>query len=130
MTDPKWLASSPHATLIKSLRAIALADGVLESDERLFLERVIRKVGLTPSSHALSLFWEGGQGDAFVPEETDPFSKRFILSKAMEMSFEDGSYSEVERANIERWAQLWSISAEELQEMEAEISAEYTEGFL
>lgn len=130
MPDPKWLSSSPHAMLIKSLRAIAWADGVLESDEKIFLERLIRGVGLVPSSHELSLFWAQGQGGGFVPEESDPFSKRFILSKAMEMSYEDGSYSERERTHIERWAQQWAISAEELQEMEAEVSAEYADGFL
>ena len=129
MSDPKWLSSSQHATLIKSLRAVAWADGVLESDEKIFLERLIQRVGLAPSEHELGLFWSQGQGDEFIPNESDPFSKRFILSKAMEMSFEDGSYSERERTHIERWAQQWEISAEELQEMEAEVRDEYADGF-
>jgi uncharacterized tellurite resistance protein B-like protein len=129
MSDPKWLSSSPHATLIKSLRAIAWADGVLESDEKIFLERLIQRVGLEPSGHELERFWSLGREDAFIPNESDPFSKRFILSKAMEMSFEDGSYSERERTHIERWAKQWEISAEELEEMEAEVSDEYADGF-
>ena len=129
MSDADWLSASPHGSLLKSLRAIAWSDGVLEEDEQLFLERLIRKLGLSPSHHDLAHFWKKPEGttpvdaDAFIPDEKDHFSRLFILSKAIEMSYEDGNYSAQEQDKIGRWAQQWGITPNDLADIEAQIKS-------
>ena len=127
MADPSWLSSSSHAVLLKSIRAIAWTDGVLVEQEKCFMERLIHRLGLSPSATELSLFWQKPNLDErFLAAEQDHFSRMFLLSKAIEMSHEDGEYTAQEAQTVRRWAAQWSIEVSEVEALEERISASHT----
>lgn len=127
MADPSWLSTSPHAILLKSIRAIAWSDGTLAEEEKIFMERLILRLGLSPSAPELRLFWlQPEMDERFVPAEQDHFSRLFLLSKAVEMSYEDGAYSAQEKQLVQCWAEQWSIEAGEVEALEARISASHS----
>ena len=85
--------------------------------------------------------WGSSPGQAFIWTHANRLIRKYDLDMiymsgpghgapgARGPVYIDGSYSERERAHIERWAKQWEISAEELTEMEAEVSDEYADGF-
>ena len=124
MSHPSWLAHSRHAALLAGLKSIAWADGQLAVIEQNLIEQLVYRLGLSPSfSELRDWLLATPKTEGFAPLETDPFERRFLLWKAIELAMADGSYTEPERQCIIRWARAWSISIDEVEEMEQEVYA-------
>ena len=124
MALPDWLKGCPEGVMLEALHAVAWSDGDLDPMERDLLIRLLKELGLSPEPAALSLWVDTPPQASESPAEHDPFTQRFLISRAIQMAFSDGDYSSQERAYIASWAAAWSIDTAELDELEAETIAE------
>jgi uncharacterized membrane protein YebE (DUF533 family) len=135
MSQPDWLRRSPHATLLRSLRLMAWADGVLVQDERDAVLALATRLGVEAGEPVLLDWLEeppddgggGGEGEEAVPGEVDPFDRRFLLAQALRLAWGDGDCDPEERSRVERWAEAWGVGAKELAVIEAEVRAELSD---
>ncbi len=125
MPLPSWLLASPHADVLESLRRLAWADGVLSPSERVQVSKLVGRLGLAPNDEELAA-WLGHQPESSgeIPDVEGSFERRFLLSEAIRLAYEDGDYSEVERAHVLGWAQAWGLTPAEVKGLEEEVLAE------
>jgi uncharacterized membrane protein YebE (DUF533 family) len=127
MSAPTWLRQSSAAPVLEALRAVAWADGSLDSAERDLVVGVVRRLGVEVSDAVLHAWLDEGAGDGPSTEslmEEDHFGLHLILSTAIRLGLIDGDYSADERARVAGWAEAWGFSAADLAEIEAEITDE------
>ncbi|GEM_PF-2990256 len=121
MPLPPWLAVSPHAEELTSLHQVAWADGVLSSEERVLIGALVRRLGLAPPEEGLAA-WLDKRPDPWpgVPSIEGAFERRFLISEAIRVSYEDGDYTPDEERRIQAWARAWNIDPDEVALLEAE----------
>jgi uncharacterized tellurite resistance protein B-like protein len=125
MSLPSWLLSTRHADVLESLRQLAWSDGVLSDSERVMIVKLVNRLGINPTNEELA---------AWLASATSPgthaamvqgsFERRYLISQAIRISYEDGEYSEVEERLILDWAAGWGIDKAEVHQIEEEILAE------
>jgi hypothetical protein len=121
MPLPHWLAVSPHAEVLQSLHGVAWNDGVLSGEERVMIGALVRRLGLSPSEDELAT-WLDKRSDPWmgVPRIEGSFERRFLISEAIRVAYEDGDYSPEEERRFLGWAQAWGIDPDEVASLEAE----------
>ncbi len=121
MPTPHWLAISPHADVLQSLHQVAWADGVLSTPERLMIGALVRRLGLSPTEDQLAA-WLDARPDPWpgIPQVEGAFERRFLLSEAIRVAYEDGDYTPDEERRITGWAQAWGIDPDEVALLEDE----------
>ena len=122
MTEPDWIARSPHAAIIHALRTVAWADGVLDELEVIWSARLIERLGVTVDRDRFR-HWMGTPDTDVTPDESDTFNRLFLLDEAIRLAWADGVYQPRERARIARWAKTWSVTETQLEALEAEVVA-------
>ena len=125
MTEPDWIARSPHAAIIYALRTVAWADGVLDELELIWSAQLLERLGV-PIDRDVFRHWMNTANDDVAPEEADTFNQLFLLTEAIGLAWADGVYQSPERDRIARWARAWSVTDTQLEALEAEVAASQT----